>query len=535
MKFTRLLTFTYTIFLTCVASVFGEVQPWDISTYPTKVQEQLNKAQHAFKKEKYAEALQLYQTITKDAPIFLMAHIGEGDVSAKLGNYPEAIDAFQHAIQLIAEIPYIERISFEPTVQAKLATAYHRNKQLDEADTLFQAAIKGAEENAPVTWYIALGQIETERGNLEKARRYYIVAVQLYPDTTAAYNNLGHVLLKLNRIDEADAVFRQALTLNKTLASAAYGRGEVAAKRGQFLVAKRFYEQAIQQSPHEPIFHRSLAGVFDQLKDIEGAKQARQRYRQTLAEMYRLQAHRYIEKEEGKPALELLTKALEADPAYIPALKDYAYVQMQMKKLVSAKQTYLRVLELEPISRQALLHLGRIAAQLGNKAEAESHYFTLIQHEPDFMDTYSQLANLREASNNLNGAEKALTMGIQHQPAWAPGYWWRGKIYQKLGDSAKAEVDFRRAIRLAPNVPYPQDALAALLAMENRSLSEARTLAESVVAKDKRPTHLATLALVYYRLKRTTDARREINKAYSQNPNHPYVLQIRSEILQIDK
>ncbi len=44
-----------------------------------------------------------------------------------------------------------------------------------------------------------------------------------------------------------------------------------------------------------------------------------------------------------------------------------------------------------------------------------------------------------------------------------------------------------------------------------------------------------TLALVYYRLNRTTDARREINKAYSQNPNHPYVLQIRSEILQIDK
>ena len=535
MKYTQFLTFTYTIFLTCVVSVFGEVQPWDISTYPSKVQEQLDKAQQAFKKEKYAEALRLYQTITKDAPTFLMAHIGEGDASAKLGNYPNAIEAFQHAIQLIAETPYTERISFEPTVQAKLATAYHRNKQLNEADTLFQAAIKGAGENAPVTWYVALGQIETERGNLEKARRYYIVAVQLYPDTTAAYNNLGHVLLKLNRIDESDAVFRQALTLNKTLASATYGRGEVAAKRRQFLVAKRFFEQAIQQSPHEPIFHKSLAGVLDQLKNTKGAKQARQRYRQTLAEMYRLQAHRYIEKQEGKPALELLTKALEADPAYIPALKDYAYVQMQMKELVSAKQTYLRVLELEPISPQALLHLGRIAAQLGNKAEAESRYLTLIQHEPDFMDTYSQLANLREASNNLNGAEKALTMGIQHQPAWAPGYWWRGKIYQKLGDSAKAEADFRRAIQLAPNVPYPKDALAALFAMENRSLDEARTLAESVVATDKRPTHMATLALVYYRLNRTTDAQREINKAYSQNPNHPYVLQIRLEILQINK
>lgn len=535
MKYTRSQKFIYTIFLICAAAVFGDVQQWDKSTYPKKVQEQLDEAQQAFKKKKFAEALRLYQTIGNNVPTFLTAHIGEGDSAAKLGNYPIAIDAFQRAIKLISEMNYAKRISFEPTVQAKLATAYHRNKQLDEADTLFQQAIKGAGESTPVTWYIALAQIETERGNLEKARRYYIVAVQLYPDTPAAFNNLGHVLLKLNRIDEADAVFRQALILNKTLASAAYGRGEVAAKRKQFLVAKRFFEQVIQQSPNEPIFHKSLADVLDQLKDTGEAKRARSRYKQTLAEVYRRQAHEYIEKQQGEPALALLTKALEVDAAYIPALKDYAYVKMQMKELVAAKQTYLRVLELEPTSRQALLHLGRIAAQFGNKGEAESHYIKLIQHEPDFMETYSQLAKLRETSNNLDGAENALTMGIQHQPTWAPGYWWRGQIYQKLGNSTKAEADFRRAIQLAPDVPFPKDALAALLANENRSLDEAQTLAESAIAIDNRPTHIATLALVYYRLNRTTDAQREIRKAFSQNPKNPYVLQIRSEILQIDK
>ncbi len=64
------------------------------------------------------------------------------------------------------------------------------NKQLDEADILFKAAIKGAGGNTPVTGYIALGQIETERGNLDKTRRYYIVAVQLYHGT-----NVGTCLL----------------------------------------------------------------------------------------------------------------------------------------------------------------------------------------------------------------------------------------------------------------------------------------------------------------------------------------------------
>ncbi|MYF97520.1 tetratricopeptide repeat protein [Candidatus Poribacteria bacterium] len=535
MNFTHFRTFLCLLLLVFTVPVVGNDLWWDVSTYSVEVQEHLEKAQHAFKEGEFEEALRLYQILVKDLPKLLNAYIGEGDSSAKLGDYPSAIEAFQRALQLISELPQTQRFVLEPTVQAKLASAYHRNNQLDDADALFQQAIRGTGEKAHVSWYIALGQIETERGHFEKARRYYIVAVQLHPDTTAAYNNLGHVLLKLNRIDEADAVFREALTLDKTLASAAFGRGQVAAKRDQFDVARNYYERAIQNNSLEPLFYKALADVLEKLGDTKATEIARLHYKHTLAEVYRRQAHQYIEKQQGKPALELLQKALNTDTAYIPALKDLAYVQMQMNELHSAKQTYQRVLELEPTSRQALLHLGRIEAKLGNSVEAESHFLSLIKHEPDFMDTYSQLSNLRKASDDLAGAKNALTMGIQRQPAWAPGYWWRGLIYQKQGESDKAEADFRRAIQLAPDVPFPKDALASLLATENRSLDEALALAESTVATDKRPAHIATLALVYYRLRRISDAKRVIQEAYTQSPKHPYIKKIHSEILQTDR
>ena len=125
------------------------------------------------------------------------------------------------------------------------------------------------------------------------------------------------------------------------------------------------------------------------------------------------------------------------------------------------------------------------------------------------MDTYVQLANLHERSGDLAAAEQALTIGIEHEPTWAPGYLWRGKIYQKQRASGMAEADFRRAIQLAPDVPFPKEALAALLATENRELTEAQTLAEAVVKSDSRPAHRATLAFVYYRLNRISDAQRE--------------------------
>ena len=207
---------------------------------------------------------------------------------------------------------------------------------------------------------------------------------------------------------------------------------------------------------------------------------------------------------------------------------------MQLGELADAKQSYQRVLTIEPTSRQALLHLGMIEAKLGNQAAAVSHHLTLIQHEPDYMDTYVQLANLYEKAADLEAAEHALTLGIQHEPTWAPGYLWRGKIYRKQEQSNMAEADFRRAIQLAPDVPFPKEALASLLAAENRELTEALTLAETAVKNDDQPIHRATFAFVYYRLNRISDARREIEIAFAQDPKHPYILKIRSKILKTD-
>ena len=509
----------------------------NITDAPKTFQNQLKDAQQAFQAEQWQEALRLYRALAEAAPDVPIVHIGEGDAAAKLKDYPTAITAFQRALQHLSTQQQadssVARLQF--IVQAKLGAAYHRNKQLEAADMWLQKAVKGAGEDAPVAWYVALGQIETERGNLEQARRYYSVAVQLHPETTAAYNNLGHVLLKLNRIDEADAVFREALTQDETLASAAFGRGEVGIRRGRFDVARRFYEHAVQHAPQEPTFHKSLAEALRGMGNSEAAEIAEARYRRTLAERYLRQAHWFIEKKQLQQALGPLQKALETDDMFIPALKDYAYLQMQLGELAVAKQTYQRVLTVEPASRQALLHLGMIAAKLGNRQNAAAHYLTLIKHDPDFMDTYVQLANLHERSGDLAAAEQALTMGIEHEPTWAPGYLWRGKIYQKQGASDLAETDFRRAIQLAPGVPFPKEALASLLATENRKLAEARTLAETVVKKDSRPVHRATLAFVYYRLNRIPDARREIETAFTQDPKHPYILKIRSQILKNDK
>ena len=499
---------------------------------PKTFQERLKTAERAFQAEQWQEALRFYQELADEAPDFPIVHVGIGDAAVKLRDYPTAITAFQHALQHLSTQPPDTRLRV--TLQAKLAAAYHRNKQLDPAAQWFQEAVKGAGEDTPAAWYVALGQIETERGNLEQARRYYSVTLQLHPRTTAAYNNLGHVLLKLNRLDEADAVFREALTQDATLASAAFGRGEVGRRRGQHAVARRFYELAIQHAPDEPVFHKSLVELLRTTGAEADIAAAEARYRRTLAQRYQRQAHQLIEQKALQRALGLLQKAVEADDTFIAALKDYAYLQMQLGTLEAAKRSYQRVLATEPTSRQARLHLGKIETALGDPDAAASHYLALIRHDPDFMETYVQLAALRERRGDVGGAAEAFSMGLRHVPTWAPGYVWRGQLYRKHGRSDMAEPDFRQAIRLAPDVPFPKDALAGLLAAEGRDLQEALSLAESVVKRDNRPVHRATLARVYYRLDRTSEARREIEAAFAESPENTYILEIRTEILKPD-
>ena len=70
-----------------------------------------------------------------------------------------------------------------------------------------------------------------------------------------------------------------------------------------------------------------------------------------------------------------------------------------------------------------------------------------------------------------------------------------------------------------------------LFAEEGKNLDEALKLAKAAVALDGRPAHRATLALVYYRLNRIADARREIEAAAAQAPENRDILKIRSEIL----
>ncbi len=134
--------------------------------------------------------------------------------------------------------------------------------------------------------------------------------------------------------------------------------------------------------------------------------------------------------------------------------------------------------------------------------------------------------------SDLAGAEAVYDMAIARATQWAPGYWWRGQIRYQRGNIAGAEADLRHAIELTPEIPFPKNSLARLLAEQDRSLDEALKLAQAAVSADPRSEHRATLALVYHHLGKTSKAQQEIERAYQADPNNPDVQALRTLILE---
>ncbi len=187
-------------------------------TTNAKSQKLYAQAQHAFARGEYKQAIALAQEALEADPGFVDLIGFIGVCHARQGQYDEAI---QH---------------------------HNRLKQIaDEADDPYRLA--EAVSNLGVMHYFK-GDYGSAYDLLCLANRLE-QKLNLLPILSKNYNNLGFVLTKLERLEEADDAFQQAIEIMTSLGtkvsliSSYNGRGEVAFQRGRHAEAAAQYETAL--------------------------------------------------------------------------------------------------------------------------------------------------------------------------------------------------------------------------------------------------------------------------------------------------
>jgi tetratricopeptide (TPR) repeat protein len=136
---------------------------------------------------------------SRHAPNSAEGWLALGLSAAGSRRFEEAVDAFREALKILPEMD---------AARINLALSLLHLGRLDESRSEIARARTQPRDQATV--WAAIGQAEAAAGRVERARDDYQRALNLDPLSTGARIGFGHVLIRTNRLEEAEAFLQQA-------------------------------------------------------------------------------------------------------------------------------------------------------------------------------------------------------------------------------------------------------------------------------------------------------------------------------------
>jgi len=137
--------------------------------------------------------------------------------------------------------------------QSNFATAQDLFMQNRPREALTYLEFSVAEDPSNVTAFLFLGIVYEQLGMLDEAITVYRQVIHSAGNLTAAVaNNLGNVFFRRGNIDDAEAMYTQAIQADRTFATAYLGRANVRLQRGLLDEAVADYEQYLIFAPQSP-------------------------------------------------------------------------------------------------------------------------------------------------------------------------------------------------------------------------------------------------------------------------------------------
>ncbi|HEX4951521.1 MAG TPA: alpha/beta fold hydrolase [Blastocatellia bacterium] len=283
--------------------------------------------------------------------------------------------------------------------------------QFAEAKTALEQLQRAEPNNATAAFY--LGRIAFQQNNWDEAERWFEAAIKLDDKASAHHHWLAQTYAK--KAQKASLVTRASLAgkVRDALLKAVAADGNNLEARAD--LARYYFEVPAMMGGDED---KALAQI-----EIIKQKNALQGWL-LAAELFA-----------GK------RKNAEAERAYLEAEKhqgdsfDATYklgvFYQNSKDFDQAFAAFDKLLKAQPDHRMALFHLGRTAGMSGKNLTRG-------------------LAALDAINNKIGQDERELRIG------W---YWWRGNIYEAMGERGKAREIYETLERISPNHPATREAL----------------------------------------------------------------------------
>ncbi|XP_028121686.1 probable UDP-N-acetylglucosamine--peptide N-acetylglucosaminyltransferase SEC isoform X1 [Camellia sinensis] len=337
-----------------------------------------------------------------------------------------------------------------------------------------------------------------EKGNIDLAIRYYLIAIEFRPNFSDAWSNLASAYMRKGRLSEASKCCRQALSLNPCLVDAHSNLGNLMKAQGLVQEAYNCYVDALRIQPTFAIAWSNLAGLFMEAGDLNKALQYYKeavKLKPTFSDAYlnlgsvykalgmpqeaivcyqcALQARPdyamafgnlgSIYYEQGKLDMAILhyKQAIACDAGFLEAYNNLGNALKDASKVEEAIHCYRQCLALQPSHPQALTNLGNIYMEWNMMSAAAQCYKATISVTTGLSAPFNNLAIIYKQQGNYVDAISCYNEVLCIDPLAADGLVNRGNTYKEIGRVSEAIQDYLRAIAIRPTMAEAHANLAS--------------------------------------------------------------------------
>lgn len=233
----------------------------------------------------------------------------------------------------------------------------------------------------------------------------------------------------------------------------------------------------------------------------------------------------YFKKGEYKQAKNAYQKALEIDPAFIPAYEKLADTYLKLGDSTNANDVYAAILSLNPDNTTALLKLAEFEILSKKIPSAQKRIAKVLTKSPSNVKALELNAELLEQEGHYQSARDAYKKIIDIDPNHKNAYMGLARIEARLGHINSAEKSLKTA-----TVKHPEDIRVLLALYRFYSITKKYDLAEAVLlnATEKHPDDsdlLIILGQFYFNRNMYDKSEAALNKAMAVDASNikPYL------------
>lgn len=441
-------------------------------------QKYMESGQRYFDKGQYREAEIQFQNAIQTDSRYAEAHYKLALAAMKLGDGQTALQELTTTLQIQPDYY---------TAQLDLANLLILARHFSEAKEHLDLLIQKQPANPEV--FIARSNYDASTGNTSGALADLQKAMQLDPQRSEIYLNMGVLQMTGQQYEAAEANFKKAVDLSPKSANALVVMGNFYQSRGRFPEAEQYYRRAIEANPSDPNLRLSLAGLFvAENKSGQAEEYLRQSKKDfpSNSEGYRMLGNFYYGNNQFDKAATEYASLYQEHPKDLIVKKNYIQLLILLDRLEDARKLNDEVVTAKPDDQDAQIYKAEIDIRNGKASEAVTTLQSVLKNEPENAVAHYQL----------------------------------GLAYDRLGDSGRAEAEWRNALQQRSDLVEAHRALAGV-AIHRGDANALRQEADQIIAAQPgAPDGYLLRAVAEIDRKQFAVADEYIKKSLEKDPNN---------------